>query len=171
MPSLPLIHGFLELCIVHQPLELSVFLIKLLGTFDLTTIYSPLKLPPAVVRGCEPFKVGQALHGLSLLHKRLSRVPLANDQRGGEVLAFLGGFPYRGCQGSPLLSALVQFGVHLRDGAGRSVIRASDGTLAHPVIRHLIFQKGSGISVDWGQGFCVDCHTGFFCPLHIWYKS
>ena len=56
MPVLTLIHGFLDLCIIHQTLHPSVFLIKLLGGFDLMTIDVTLKLSPGVLRGCEPFR-------------------------------------------------------------------------------------------------------------------
>jgi hypothetical protein len=52
MPVLTLIHGFLDLCIIHQTLQPSVFLIKLLGGFDLMTIDVTLKLSPGVLRGC-----------------------------------------------------------------------------------------------------------------------
>jgi len=52
MPVLTLIHGFLDLCIIHQTLHPSVFLIKLLGGFDLMTIDVTLKLSPGVLRGC-----------------------------------------------------------------------------------------------------------------------
>ena len=64
---------------------------------------------------------------------------------------------------------MVQFGVHLSDGAGRSVIRTSDTPLAHPVIRHLFVRKGSRISVDRART-SVSIVTQFFSTLFTYGK-